>query len=79
MNAVTYPWSVGALGAEGVHRGRLTAGENQRCCGHSARGGGGAHHTPTPTTTSSGLQHAATVQMVHPDQGETVVSLITSH
>lgn len=72
-------WSVGALGAEGLHRGRVPARESQRCCGDYAWGTGGAHNTPTPATTSSGLQPPITIQMVHSDQGETTVLLTTSH
>lgn len=72
-------WSVGALGAEGLHWGRVPARESQRCCGDYAWGTGGAHNTPTPATTSSGLQPPITIQMVHSDQGETTVSWTTSH
>lgn len=72
------PWPAGALGTEGVHRGRVTPGENKGCCGHNARGSGGAHLTPAPPTTPSCLHPPSTDQMVHSHQGEAVPFMLSS-
>lgn len=73
---MTWRWSAGALGAEGVHRGGLAAGENQRRGGHHAWGSGRAHHTPTPATAPSGLQPPVAIQVVHSHQGEPTAPLM---
>lgn len=57
------------MGAEGVHGGRITAGEDQRRRGDHARRRGGARHTPTATTSPSRLRPVP-VQMVHAHHGE---------